>query len=497
MAGGGEMGALMRAHDWSQSSLGPPAGWPQALRTAVRLMLNTGHPMYIWWGPSLACLYNDAYRQSIGPERHPGSLGRPAREVWEEIWPIIGPQIEQVRSGGGPTWHEDQLVPITRHGRREDVYWTYSYSPIDDEGAPNGIGGVLVICTETTRKILAERAQARAKERQHRQFAQAPGFVIVMSGPDHVVDFVNAAHRALFGSAAWEGQPIRAAFPGIQGQDFFDQLDNVYRTGETFIARSVPVRFRRTPDGEPETRHLSFTYAPIFDDDGSVAGIFCEGIDVTEQELLESQRRLLVGELEHRMKNVMAIVSAIVRQSFRNAASLETVRDSIVDRIAVLGRAHDLLTRSRWTSASMGGLVEGALAAHRAGAGERFRVNGPEVVLAPSPALSLALVINELATNAVKYGALSGNDGHVEVTWTVDRSGPEPMFRFDWREVGGPPVTAPERNGFGLSLIRGSLGEGFSDRSGIKFEVGGVHFIAEASLQQLAAADTDPGGRAP
>jgi PAS domain S-box-containing protein len=153
LQGGGEMGALMRAHDWSRSSLGAPADWPQSLRTVVRLMLNTGHPMYIWWGPELACLYNDAYRESIGPERHPQSLGRPAREVWAEIWPIIGPQIEQVMSGRGATWHVDQLVPITRHGRLDDVYWTYSYSPIDDDAAPGGIGGVLVVCTETTTQV--------------------------------------------------------------------------------------------------------------------------------------------------------------------------------------------------------------------------------------------------------------------------------------------------------------------------------------------------------
>src|ERR1700749_4136053 len=147
------MGALIRGHDWRSSSLGPPAGWPQSLRTAVRLMLNTGHPMYIWWGPDLACLYNDAYARSIGPERHPGSLGRPAREVWAEIWDVIGPQIEQVISGGGATWHVNHLVPITRHGKREEVYWTYSYSPIDERTAPNEIGGVLVVCTETTEQV--------------------------------------------------------------------------------------------------------------------------------------------------------------------------------------------------------------------------------------------------------------------------------------------------------------------------------------------------------
>jgi signal transduction histidine kinase/ActR/RegA family two-component response regulator len=162
------MGSLMRTHDWTTSALGPPARWPQSLRTVVRIMLNTGHPMYVFWGPQLCCLYNDAYSESIGPERHPGSLGRPAREVWEEIWDIIGPQIEQVMAGRGATWHVDHLVPITRHGRREEVYWTYSYSPIDDEDAPSGVGGVLVVCTETTAQVLTARrlAQSEAELRE-------------------------------------------------------------------------------------------------------------------------------------------------------------------------------------------------------------------------------------------------------------------------------------------------------------------------------------------
>ena len=133
LSGGGEMGELIRRHDWEATSLGRPDGWPQALRTALRLILNTGHPMYIFWGSELLCFYNDAYRQSIGPERHPASLGQPARDVWAEIWPIIGPQIDQVMAGQGATWHENQLVPITRNGRLEEVYWTYSYGPLHDE----------------------------------------------------------------------------------------------------------------------------------------------------------------------------------------------------------------------------------------------------------------------------------------------------------------------------------------------------------------------------
>src|SRR6266571_1941329 len=152
LAGGGEMGALTRAYDWSANPLGTPEHWPQSLRTALRILLNTNHPMFIWWGPKLIQFYNDAYRQTMGPERHPGALGQGGRECWAEIWHVIGPQIEQVMSGGGATWHENQLVPVTRHGKLEQVYWTYGYSPID-EG--DSVGGVLVVCRDVTKEYLS------------------------------------------------------------------------------------------------------------------------------------------------------------------------------------------------------------------------------------------------------------------------------------------------------------------------------------------------------
>lgn len=167
LEGGGEMGALMRAHDWGASPLGPPEAWPQSLRTIVRLLLNTRHPMFIFWGPDLIQFYNDAYRETMGPERHPSALGQRGRDCWEEIWDIIGPQIEFVMAGKGATWNEDQLVPVTRHGSREDVWWTYGYSPIDDENG--GVGGVLVICNDVTERILAdERRELLARELSHR-----------------------------------------------------------------------------------------------------------------------------------------------------------------------------------------------------------------------------------------------------------------------------------------------------------------------------------------
>ena len=158
--GGGECGGILRAIDWTKHPLGAPARWPLPLRLVVRLMLNTQHPMFIFWGDKLFCFYNDAYRRSIGADRHPSIMGRPGQEAWAEVWPVIGPQIEKVMIGRGATWHENALVPITRDGFLEEVWWSYGYSPIDDPDAPNGVGGILVLCTETTEVMKQTRRQA-------------------------------------------------------------------------------------------------------------------------------------------------------------------------------------------------------------------------------------------------------------------------------------------------------------------------------------------------
>ncbi|MGZ8995962.1 MAG: PAS domain S-box protein, partial [Rhodospirillales bacterium] len=156
----GEMAARIRAHDWAGTPLGDIGAWSASLRTAVGIILTTRQPAFVFWGAEHVCLYNDAYAVSLGPEKHPAILGMPAREAWLETWQIIGPQLQQVMSGGPPIWRENQLVPIVRHGRREDAYWTYSYSPVEDPEAP-GIGGVLVLCAETTQAVAQQRAEER------------------------------------------------------------------------------------------------------------------------------------------------------------------------------------------------------------------------------------------------------------------------------------------------------------------------------------------------
>ena len=159
-AGRGDMRALCREFDWARTPLGPVEQWPHSLRTIVATLLASRNPMFLWWGPELIQFYNDAYRASLGQGgRHPKARGMRGRVFWTDIWETIGPRIERVMSGGEATWHEDQYLPIERNGRLEDVWWTYSYSPVlDDDGR---IGGTLVVRQETTQRVLAERERAR------------------------------------------------------------------------------------------------------------------------------------------------------------------------------------------------------------------------------------------------------------------------------------------------------------------------------------------------
>src|SRR5689334_2290583 len=121
------MGALTRNYDWAATSLGPPGQWPQSLRTTLGILLQSKFPMFLFWGSQSICFYNDSYRPSLGNDgKHPYALGKPGAEIWPEIWKDIEPQIRSILEGGEATWHEDQLLPIYRNGRLEDVYWTYS-----------------------------------------------------------------------------------------------------------------------------------------------------------------------------------------------------------------------------------------------------------------------------------------------------------------------------------------------------------------------------------
>ncbi len=152
--GGGEMGALMRTIDWSKTAVGPVEQWPQSLRTALSILLDTGFAMYIAWGPEFTQFYNDGYRPILGSTKHPSAMGIGTRETFREIWHIIGPMFEGVMRGT-PVTVRDFLLPLDRHGFVEECYFDFSYSPIREETGV--VGGVLVTVSETTGRVLAAR----------------------------------------------------------------------------------------------------------------------------------------------------------------------------------------------------------------------------------------------------------------------------------------------------------------------------------------------------
>ena len=291
LAGGGEMGELTRAYDWSATPLGEPKTWPQSLRTAVRILLNTNHPMFIWWGPELIQFYNDAYRQTLGPERHPSALGQSGRECWAEIWDIIGPQIEQVMSGGGATWHENQLVPMTRHGRLEQVYWTYSFSPIDED---DGVSGVLVVCRDVTEDVLAA-----VKLRERSRIWNVTQDLLVIVDRNGVWRTVNPAWTRMFGWS--EAELLNRTSEWLEHPDDggLTRMDVGH-----LIQGNLTVRFEsrfRHKDGS--YRWLSWTGVPDQDRIFAVARdvtaekAATERLKATEEALRQSQKMEAVGQL--------------------------------------------------------------------------------------------------------------------------------------------------------------------------------------------------------
>jgi PAS domain S-box-containing protein len=288
LAGGGEMGALTRAYDWSASPLGKPETWPQSLRTAVRILLNTNHPMFIWWGPELIQFYNDAYRQTMGPEGHPGALGQGGRECWTEIWDIIGPQIEQVMSGGGATWHENQLVPVTRHGKLEQVYWTYGYSPIDED---DGIGGVLVVCRDVTKDYLAAAAlrEREAELARVQQLGRIGGLEVDLRtgfrnrrSPEYLLIHGLPPDAMYESHEAW----VQRIHPEDR-----EATEKKFRGAVAGDVRDYSVQYRIIRPSDGETRWISVKSPIERDEPGKAVRLVGAHTDITEQVLAEQALR--------------------------------------------------------------------------------------------------------------------------------------------------------------------------------------------------------------
>jgi PAS domain S-box-containing protein len=330
LAGGGEMGALTRAYDWSATPLGKPETWPQSLRTAVRILLNTNHPMFIWWGPDLIQFYNDAYRQTMGPERHPGALGQRGQECWAEIWDIIGPQIEQVMSGGGATWNENQLVPVTRYGRLAQVYWTYGYSPIDQE---DGVGGVLVVCRDVTTDYFAATAlrEREAELARVQQLGRIGGLEVDLRtgfhnrrSPEYLQihglppEAVDESHED------W----VRRMHPEDR-----EATEKKFRDAVADSVRDYTAQYRIIRPSDGETRWISVKSTIERDEEGKALRLVGAHTDVTEQVMAEQALR----QSEERYRKLADQLAEL------NATLAQRVEEKTRERDRIWNVSQDLL----------------------------------------------------------------------------------------------------------------------------------------------------------
>ena len=284
-------------------------------------------------------------------------------------------------------------------------------------------------------------------------FMQAPGFVAVLTGREHRFQMHNHAYGQLIGHRDIAGKPVREALPELVGQGYYEFLDAVFETGQPYEGRESQAQLRRTPDGPLETLYLNFIYQPIRDEDGAVVGIFVQGHDVTENVRAAQLQKLMIDELNHRVKNTLATVQSIAIQTARSHTDPASFASTFQSRILALSHTHDLLTLSHWEGADLQ-----AILTHETEAFGRSRINlnGPVTALAPATALSLGMIFHELATNAAKYGALSEPDGRVLIDWSVAEQ-PDRILKLTWRELDGPKVTLPDRRGFGSRLIERNI----------------------------------------
>lgn len=366
--------------------------------------------------------------------------------------------------------------PAARGGGFEMRYWSAVHAPLlDSSGRCQFVVQNTVDVTELQRlrtlaygpggepapgeKDILQRAQEVQAENQtllretqdlRQLFMQAPGFIAVIAGPELRFALANNAYQRLIGDRQIIGRPVGEALPEVVEQGFVALLHGVMERREPFVGQAMSVSLRRTPDAPLEERFVDFVFQPIVTPGGDVTGVFVEGSDVTDRVHAERQQKLLVDELNHRVKNSLATVQAIAHQTLRTAANPAAFQEAFESRLMALSKTHDLLTATNWRGAALRDVLLAELGPFGP---NQYELEGPDVDLTPAEALAFGLVAHELATNAAKYGALSGADGCVSVEWATQ----DGRLALTWRERGGPQVATPTRRGFGSRLIERSL----------------------------------------
>ncbi len=365
-------------------------------------------------------------------------------------------------------------VPGAQGCEFETRYWTAVHSPLLDEK-----GEVLFVLQNTVdiSELVKLREAAtvpfrilpgeleliqRAREAEEayrsvrdtsaafrRLFENAPGMVAVLQGERHVFTFANEAYQRFIGRPVL-GMPMREALPEMEGQGVFEMLDEVFYEGRVRVLQGYRLLLRRQGDQPMEETFLDFSYHPIQEASGTITGIFVQAYERTGEILFQQRQRLLLDELNHRVKNTLSTVQSIARQSFRGVQDPALAQQAFDSRIQALSKAHDVLSDRHWESAELTDILMQELAVYGA---ERVTASGALTQLKPKAAIAFAMVFHELSSNASKYGGLATPGGAVSVVWSRS-SGPDGRLLVEWTEAGFDTGELALVPGFGLRMLQ-------------------------------------------
>jgi PAS domain S-box-containing protein len=310
-----------------------------------------------------------------------------------------------------------------------------------------------------------------SEERYRRIFEQTSDLILAADLKQVITDCNPSAAEAV-------GLPRQQAI-GRKISDFVSPED-FQRTTQALqqkLASGGTTRYDvRVASLSGELLHWEIASGLTYDQEGRPVELHVVGRDITERKLAEERQRLLINELNHRVKNTLAVVQSIAQQTLRSEGTASAAREAMEGRLAALSAAHDVLTRESWAAASLGEIVRNAVSPFCDES--RCTITGSDLHLSPRTAVAVALAVHELGTNAAKYGALSNEAGSVSVSWSVG----DERLRFVWQETGGPPVVQPSRRGFGSRLIERGIASEFGGTANLVFDPAGLIFELDAPV---------------
>jgi PAS domain S-box-containing protein len=407
------------------------------------------------------------------------SAGAPAEQLMGNGWvsfmhPDDIPAVRDKRAAAWASGHVAYTYEARfRNAAGEWRWWDVSSRPRFD--AAGNFDGYVGMAIDTTDARIAQQALANS-ERLYRVVVESQSALVVRFRNDGEIVFANSGFARGRGKTAEEliGTSIWDPIPVSDRPERRALLDELTLASPEY---RVEMRFHT---GEGERWMLWTTRALAFDDQGGWLEAQSTGVDIHDRKQAEEHTKLLLNELNHRVKNTLAVVQGIARQTFKNTDPES--RRAFEGRLAALSKAHSLLTERRWTPAPLRAIIDDV--SHVCGAArERIRADGPDVMLSPRQALSIAMALHELCTNAMKYGALSIERGVVDLAWRVE-CGAEPSLALTWRESGGPSVRPPPERGYGSMMIERALAYDLQGSAALDFAPTGLVCTIRAPLEQ-------------